>query len=387
VYTFPTRRPRRARGVRGFVAAATALALCSLAACGGSSSGSNDSSSGGESDDAAVAAAEERLAPFLEPVEKIEVSTPLDRKPDPGQKVYSIRYNLAIASEWDKPLTEASEALGWDLTTIPIDASDPQSTSNAMLRAVSEGANYIIVNSGNLSVMGPGLEAAKAAGIPVFLSSGVGVPEGEANGLYGHTQSENTSIGVLAMTDWMIVDSNGTGSALLVNAPDFPVLAPIDDLVKQHLADNCSGCSVETLGISAADLGGDIASNVVASLRQNPEIKYVVATFDALTNGLPQALKAAGLNDVKVTINSPSAPFVEALAKGDYAAEIPTSNENRGWLMIDQVARQSVGMDTLQKEHGSLNMQLWTPETVPDGETSWDPPNFQDQYKELWLVS
>jgi ABC-type sugar transport system substrate-binding protein len=389
VYTFRNRKSSKpTRTARGLVAASTAFLTLTLAACGGSSSGSgSDGGSGGASDDAAVSAAQGRLDPYLKPVETIEVDTPLTSKPDPGKKLYSIRYNLPIAAEWDKPLADATAALGWTVTTDAVDANDPQSTSNAMLRAVSQGADFISVNSGNTQVMGPGLDAAKAAGIPVFMAAGVGEVEGEANGVYGNTVADNPMQSVLSMLDQMIVDSGGAGSALLVNAPDFPILTPVNDAAKEHLADNCSGCSLQELNISAADLGGDVASNIVATLRQNPETKYVVTGFDGLVNGLPQALKAAGLNDVQVYIGLPSAPFVQALAKGDYAAGILYSNENRGWLLVDQIARQSLGMDTLQSEHGLLNMQLWKSEDVPDGETSWEPANFQDQYKKLWLVS
>jgi ABC-type sugar transport system substrate-binding protein len=386
VYTYPGRTLRRTRRVRGLVAASTALGMCFLAGCGSNSSDGGGGSSG-ETDDAAVAAAEDRLAPFLEDVEEIEVDTPLTRKPDEGKSVYFIRYNLPVAAELDQGFEDSTEALGWDGTVIAIDGSDPQATSNAMLRAVSEGADYITVNSGNIAVMGPGLEAAKAAGIPVFLQGGVGEPGGEENGIYGHTQSSATLQGNLALVDQMIVDSEGGGSALFVNAPDFPILAPLDGAVDEHIAENCSGCSLEHLSISAADLGGDVASGTVAAIRQNPDIKYVLGSFDALVQGLPQALRAAGLNDVQVYISNPSTAYVEGIAEGEYQAGLILSDDNRMWLMTDQIARLSVGMDVDQEHHGAMNQRLWTSETVPDGETSWDPEGFQDQYKELWQVA
>lgn len=97
-----------------------------------------------------IAAAQSRLDPLLKPVDKIEVDTPLKEKPAPGKKIYYIPYNLPIAAEWDKPLGIAAQALDWTVTIDAVDATDPQSTSNAMLRAVSQGYNYIAVNSGDL---------------------------------------------------------------------------------------------------------------------------------------------------------------------------------------------------------------------------------------------
>ncbi len=369
------------------MAASSALALVLLAGCGDSSSDS-DGGSGGAADDDAVAAAEERLAPYLEDIETIEVDTPLTRKPDPGKEVYLVRYNLPASAAFDDDIAEATGALGWNTTVIPIDATDPQSSSNAILRAVSEGADYIVATSGNVTVMGPGLEAAKEAGIPVFIQGGIGEPEGEANGIYGHTMNSASTDGLHGLLDKMIVDSEGTGSAILVNAPDFPVLAPLDAQGDEYIAEHCDGCSLEHRSISAADLGGDVASGTVAAIRQNPDIKFVITSFDALVSGLPQALKAAGLNDVQIFISNPTLPsVVEQIANGDYQAGVVLPDENRMWLMVDQIARHSVGMDVDQEGHGFMNQRLWTTDTVPEGATSWDPANFQEQYKELWLVS
>jgi ABC-type sugar transport system substrate-binding protein len=389
MYTFSTRRRRRTLGARGLIAAFTGLALCALTACGSSSgaAGSGGSGSTGKGDEAAVAAAQGRLDPYLKPVKTIEVSKPLTKKPDAGKSAYYIHYNVPIAAFLDAPWADATAALGWKGTVLAVDANDPQSVSNALTRAVNEGADYIAVSSSSPQAMGPGLEAAKKAGVPVFMAAGTGEVQGAQNGIYGNTQSDTTLESVVRLVDLMIVDSKGTGSGLFVNAPDFPLLAPLDDEMKKAVADNCSGCSLDNLSIAASEIGGDVASPVVAAIRKNPDIKYVITPFDSLMNGLPQALKAAGLNDVKIYICTPSPSFVSGIEKGDYAAGMLPPDKDRTWLLVDQIARQSVGMDVDQATHGFMHQQLWTTDTVPAGATGWDPPNFEDQYKKLWLVS
>jgi len=253
------------RGARVVVAVMSALLLFFLAAC--SSSVSNSSAG---TDDAAVAAAHNRLEPDLKPVEKIDVDAPLTKKPPAGKTVQLIRKNNPAEAAYDPGFKEAAAALGWNLTITAVDATDPQAVSNAMLRAISQHANYIIVNDSSIREMGAGLDAAKSAGIPVVLSSGVGEPQGTANGLYGNTWSDITNQGNLGIADLMIADSGGSGSALLVNSPELAILTPVDDLVKQHVAEDCSGCSLHILDIPAADLGGDIASQEIgrASCRE-----------------------------------------------------------------------------------------------------------------------
>jgi ABC-type sugar transport system substrate-binding protein len=373
------------RGARGIVAVLSALLLLLLAACGSSGDAESTSeSSPGKTDDAAVAAAKERLAPLLAPVEKIEVDTPLTKTPPAGQSLHYIRYNNPTAAEYDASWKEAVAALGWKLTIRTADGADPQAIPNGMIQAVSENADYIVINGVDLASMGSGLDEAKKAGIPVFLSGGVGEPQGEANGLYGNAGA-NATVGVLGLLDQMIVDSGGSGSALLVNAPDFPILAPTNDAAKKYVAEHCSGCSLELLGISASDLGGDVASTVVAAVRQNPDVKYVVTSFDALANGLPQALEATGLDDVKVYVSLPGPTAVPLIESGEYDAGTLFPQDTFPWLVLDQVARVSVGMDPPKSP--LLSMQLWTPENMPKGETEWSQPNYQDQYKKLWQVS
>ena len=374
------------RGARGLLAVSCALSVLVLAAC---SSGGSGSGGPGERDEAAVAAAEERLAPFVAPVEEIQVDTPLTERPAEGKRGYFIRYNNENAAIYDEGTEAAADALGWDVEILPVDGSDPQAQTNAMLRAVNEKVDFIVVTAGNLQSAAQGMDAAREAGIPVFFGAGVGEPQGDKNGLYGNTYADGTMASNLVVVDQMIVDSGGAGSALYVNAPDFPILAPIDDAVKKRLADHCSKCSVDLLPISAADLGGDIASNIVARIRQNPDIKYVILSFNDLANGLAPALQAAALDDVKVYITDPSEATAKMIADGTYAAGSAVPRHDYPWLLFDQIARVSVGMDPLQEQHATTGFQLWTEDNMPNrsDDWTWDPPNYEEQYKKLWQIS
>jgi ABC-type sugar transport system substrate-binding protein len=230
------------------------------------------------------------------------------------------------------------------------------------------------------------LAAAKEAGIPVFLAGGYG-DVNEEKGIYGNTFQNDVLLANLGLLDKMIVDSEGNGSVLLVNAPDFPPLKPVDAAAQELIDRECPECSITLLGISAADLGGDIASNIVATVRQNPEIKYVVAAFTDLARGLPQALEAAGLDDVKIYVSQPDDATVQLIEKGDIDAGALPPKQTFGWATVDMMARYSVGMPVLQDEVSEFSMWIWTPDTMPEGETSWDPTDYQERYMKLWQVS
>ena len=55
----------------------------------------------------------------------------------------------------------ATEALGWDLTTLTYDPSDPQGPSAAMQQAVDGGADFIAMSGQTVDTLGQALDAAK----------------------------------------------------------------------------------------------------------------------------------------------------------------------------------------------------------------------------------
>ncbi|ETD33360.1 hypothetical protein W823_09555 [Williamsia sp. D3] len=131
-----------------------------VAAC---SSAGTEGGSSGETDDAAVAAAQERLAPLVIPVNetKIQVDTPLTERPPTGKRVEVIRYNNSASAVYDQPMKDAGSALGWNVNISAIDATDPQSIPNAMIRAVSQKVDYIVVTASSIQATGAGMDAAK----------------------------------------------------------------------------------------------------------------------------------------------------------------------------------------------------------------------------------
>jgi ABC-type sugar transport system substrate-binding protein len=338
---------------------------------------------------AAVATAQARLDPLLPESwnDDLETDIPLTQAPEAGKRVAVIHYNNSAAADFVKYHPEAGAALGWEVELIPVDGADPQSMTNGILRAVNEKYDFIVGQAASEAGIGEGLAAAKEAGVPVFLGSGVGEVKGAENGIYGNSSALDTQEGLLRAVDLAIVDSAGTADVLFVNAPDFPSLAPIDPAVQQLVAETCPDCSVTLLGIPASDLGGDIASNIVASLRSNPDIKYVVPSFTDLARGLPQALEAAGLGDVQIIVSQPNEAAVPLIESGEYAAGVLTPKQTFAWSVFDMMARYSVGMDVLQEENGEFNKRLWTTETIPPGQVSWDPADLQERYKQLWQVS
>src|SRR5262249_13029155 len=84
--------------------------------------------------------------------------------------------------------------------------------------------------------------------------------------------------------------------SVIVNLPDFAILADGVKAFKSGLASYCPGASVSELDIALADIA-NANTTIVSYARAHPNVKYIAASTDGVTIGLPAALKAAGLSD------------------------------------------------------------------------------------------
>lgn len=388
----PLRRSRLKVSSRTSLAVLVSVVVLALvSACGSSDSSderSGDDSAVGQGDPAVVEAAQGRLAPHFDGITGAWVDTPLTSKPEEGKLLYSIRYNIAEAASIDGPFEKATEALGWTVKVLAVDVADPQSQANAMEQAIAAGADFISVSSGSAESIGPGLDAAKEAGIPVFLGAGTTDPGGEKNGIYGNVNAEFLGDGSLRLLDEAIVDSGGKANVLMLSTPDYPIVATAAETAERGFAENCPECSLQSEGVSGQDLASGAGSGIaVAAIRKNPDIKYILTQLSGLAIGLPEALKAAGLDDVKLLITNPDASQVPSLRDGVFLAGAMYPQSALPWAEVDQMARYSLGMDVEQDSHALIPYPVWRSEDVPSDATNYaGAEGFEDGFRELWHV-
>ena len=330
MYTLSTRK-RPAAPTRALLAGTFALACAFATACGDSDSGGGDDSSA-TGDSEVLAQAEARLKPYLEEPTAIPVTTPLTSKPEEGKTLYLIHYNIPIGERLVAPTEAAADALGWNFEALAVDPLDPLSQANAVKQAIAGGADFIEVSSGSAESIGAGLDAAREAGVPVFLQAGDTVPEGEKNWIFGNVNFDYVNEVTMALMDYAIVDGNGEADVLLLTTSDYPIVAAMNDYVEEEFPKNCETCEVQIENASAADLASGKAPDLaVAAIRKNPDLKYIVVAVESSAVGMPQALAAAGI-DAKILILGASETQPPGLQDGSYAALAMQSNDAQpGW--------------------------------------------------------
>lgn len=370
-------------GTTGSSATTTAVTTGSSAT---TTAGSTAGSANGNAADEAAAAAK-RVAPLLAPVTKIAYTTKLTSVPAKGKKVYWLEGNIQSILPITGGFKSAAAALGWNLTVLTYDPSDPQGPNAALQQAVDAGADFIAESGQNATTLKTGLAAAKAKNIPVFGMFGDNDTDPSV-GLYSSVGGPNLTIdSAQRLADFFISDSKAAGKMVIVNLPDFKILQIAEKTTRDAVKANCTACTVDAIEATLADLtGGNVTSQVVSYLQSHKDVKYVDAAIGDLATGLPQALKAAGMTDVKVIGSVPNVDQIQSLLDKTTTAWLALPRVEGAWQVMDAMARYSEGMD-YKIADTVIPRPIFTQDNVASPATDYaGVPDFEAQFKALWGV-
>ena len=350
----------------------------------GSDSGSSE---GGTEGAAAGEAATARIEPLLEPITKIPVTEKLDAAPAKGKKLYWLEGNIQSILPITGGFEAATKAIGWDLTTITYDPSDPQGPNAAMQQAVDAGADFIAISGQPVTAIETALAAAKAKNIPVFAMFGENEADPDKGVVAVVGGLNTTAANAQNLADWVISDSKGEADSLLVNLPDFTILQYAEKQLTDHYNESCTTCKLDVLETTIADLtAGNVPGQVVSYLQSHTDVKYVNVAIGDLATGLPEAIAAAGITGVKISGGVPNVDQIQSLIDGTTNAWKALPRVSAAWMMVDAMARYDQDMDTTVDEVVAA-APIFTPENVEEPATDYaGVPGYEDQWKALWGV-
>jgi ABC-type sugar transport system substrate-binding protein len=357
------------------------------ATTGGSDETTASSTAGGTEEAAAGEAAAARIKPFVEPITKIPVTEKLDAAAAKGKKLYWLEGNIQSILPITGGFEAATKAIGWNLTTITYDPSDPQGPNGAMQQAVDAGADFIAISGQPVSAIETALAAAKAKNIPVFAMFGENESDPETGIVAVVGGLNTTASNAQNLADWIIADSKGEADALLVSLPDFTILQYAEKQWTDHFDKNCTSCKYDKLETTIADLtAGNVPGQVVSYLQSHPDVKYVNLAIGDLATGLPEALAAAGISGVNISGGVPNTDQIQSLIDGTTNAWKALPRVSAAWMMVDAMARYDQGMDTSVDEVVA-GAPIFTPDNVEEPATDYaGVPGYEDQWKALWGV-
>jgi ribose transport system substrate-binding protein len=384
---------KRLVGVAVGLAAILALSACSKSgtkASSGSSTGNGGTTAAGSAaTDPALAAAEKRVQDALKEPASVGVTKPLSKKPATGKNVTYLQCGVGICQQIGAELKVAAKSLGWNIT-LTDQGTTPEQIVAAWTRALSASKKPdAILTSGVPNVVYQRqLDQARQAGIAVVDWASANKPNTPGIIFDINPVVDNEERGKL-LADYAAVQTKGTANSVFINVPDFPTLVAEKVAYIAETKAVCPKCTVANLDFPATDIGTKVPSAIVSYLQQHPDVNYLTMSFDDMSVGVSEALRAAGLDSkVKIIGQSSNKTAAESI-KNDrgQVATIPQGVGQMAYKALDVLARHFNG-DSLDADKANL-LPIWiqTKDTIGDPNNLWKgPQSYAKQFTDLWLV-
>jgi ribose transport system substrate-binding protein len=339
-------------------------------------------------DSPGVAAAKRQLAAWVQPavtISKSILAAPLPKTPPTGKKVFYIDNTIPNSTRVWNGFSAAAAVLGWAPTRLSYNTQGE--AVGLVSQALSQGANYILVSGVSQTILQPALDAARAANVPVFERGGLDVPQGPANWIFSQTAGPELYANQgKAAADWVTVTRNGKATTLLMAATGLGALKTFNDVFQTEYAKNCTGCGITVLDNPTADVSnGGMVTNAVAYIRAHPEVTNVVFPLGSAAFNWPAAAANAGLTNVVMSTSSASDGNLKFIAAGQQAETTQWGLEQGGWVIIDAMARQSLGMSLKPNWAAAMPLLVNTiANTTVNTQSFAGGPNYTGQFKQVW---
>ncbi|HEV3053353.1 MAG TPA: substrate-binding domain-containing protein [Solirubrobacteraceae bacterium] len=370
----------RIRGAAGVAASSLVVAIVA-AGCGSSNSSSSaNASSSAKSNGANITAAQQVVTQAMQRPASITVTAPVGKAVPSGKKVVYISCGVSVCQLQGQIVATAAKALGWTTSTVAT-AGTPTSVIAAYQTALHQGANAIVTTAA--------LRAEIASVVPALQSKGIVVSDCCSTDpvaspfIYNtSTPSQSGAIGK-ALAAEVVANSSGKANTLYVNIPAFTILSSLESTFKQAYSQYCPTCGYASIDVGLTQLA--TAPNLIVSyLRSHPSVNYVaLSVANELDSGLPAALSAAGLSNVKIVGQGGGPTDFQYVASGQELALVPFDYYTVDYQMVDALARHFAGVPVQL-----TRPPLWmvTKANLPSGHANLFPDvtAYQSQFLKLW---
>ena len=372
-----------------------------FAACGDDdeSSGGGDGAAGTSADAGQSSAnkqrAEEAIAAYTGKPSEFPVSEPLEKRPG-AITIAFMDCGTPICGLYRQLSGGAAKALGAKFTSVKGGASG-EAVNAAYSSIVEMKPDGVISPAIDPVLWQRQLQQFKDANIPVSISGIVNEAE------YGLDQPPNSTVlgrestvrGGKLMADWVYAKYGDDANIQFSWVPELAFSAVTRDAFVTEMKELCPSCEVRPIKIGVATLGNRAPQTIVSDLQAHPKTNVLVASVSEQFNGLPPAMRTAGIGVAKAGDPIEAGKTVAVVGTGatptnlqylkdgqqtvDLAVDFPIVN----WTLVDSVARAVVGQDP---KPGLPVVQFLTQEDIKfDPSRGWTGyPDFADRFMKLW---
>ncbi len=380
----------RLRGIAAacvLAVAVTSAAACSSGSSSGSSSaaaGSSSSASGSAQGGANVAAAKAAIAPYTGHPGAFPVSQPLSKPLPAGTKFAFMECGTSACGLVAKLLVPAVKEIGGTLVTVNA-GSTAQSSQTAVSSVLALKPAAVLITGLNPTIFGGGLKTLSAAGIKVLTIS-VAEDTKPFGITFNYIGLQSTLLAGKLMADWVIATKGPKANVVFYGVPAIDFSSKQQQAFEQELQKNCPACTVRAVQIDVTTLGTTSASTVVSDLESHPSTNVAVFASAEIAQGLPSAMKAAGLS-VTTLGYAPQAEILQDIKAGGITAGLAADFPISVWAAVDAAARLIEGdQPTPLEQAGEVPLQLLGQPDITfnpaDGWTAY--PGYQQRFAKLW---
>jgi ABC-type sugar transport system substrate-binding protein len=367
------------RTCRWAAALSVAFALSLVAACGSSADGG-----GGGTSKVDLDGVRAFMKPFYEQPTEIPNSDPIGKPVPKGKTITFIGCGTSTCNLEAAIIKQATDALSWKFVNVVNDGT-PEKVKAAWAQILRNKPDGVIYSATDRAIFNDELVKAAGMGIKVTACCTTDKPDKALTFVIG-TPEQNNSIGTL-MAGYLVDKSKGKGGAVYVDLSAFKILGEVKKGFVDTYAKYCPDCKVQAIDIPVTALGKDVPDRIVSFLRSHPDVKNVGLSVDgALGAGLPAALKAAGLNDVRVIGEGPDENTLQYIESGQQAATVTFPYYEAMFSQVDALARQFAGVPL----ETTIVWPNWvvTKETLPTATEIFPVVDgVKEQYFKLWGVT
>lgn len=296
----------------------------------------------------------------------------------------------------EEGMKQAAAAVGADLVVYP-NQGRPSEWAQGIATAIARHADAIALLAQDPALLGPQIEQAAAAGIPVVVlrdnGEGEPCPANEEGKPYGTAcvPAPFEEAGRLE-ADWAIMDTRGKANVLVITSNDARSTMPLVRGLKDEFRTRCPACQVRYVDVPIPDWATKVRTEVQSALVEDPELNYVIPVYDSMSQyAVPAILAAGAAGRVRIaTFNG--TPFVLKMIEDADVVRMD-AGENLawvGWAAMDQVFRVVAGEKPVRSENTPLRVF----DDTNVGETG-RPPRFDrgygsayvEGYRRLWGVT
>jgi ribose transport system substrate-binding protein len=377
------------------LAVAGAIVLCAVAigACGGGSSSSSSSTEttseggGSEGGSADVAAAEKAVAEYTGKPSPFPVEEPLNEKLPADTKMLYMQCGSPICQlQW--PLVEAAgKALGVETKQVKA-GSQASEVANAFDTAVAEEPDAVLVPAIEPSLFRTQLEQLQENGVAV-VTSGVVDPQeyGIENGVFFRPSVEITGKLLAAKA---VAQQGDEANIVYYSVPELAFIPVQQEAFEAEMENLCPECAVRYVDIPLSTVGNTAPSRMVSDLQQNPDTNMAIFSTNEMAEGLPAAMKTAGIENVETWGFGSTPANLQDIKEGGLTGALEIDLPVDVWSYVDEAARAIIGQELSKSEKEGVPPDpdfqfLESKDITFDPTHGWTGyPEFEEKFAELW---